>query len=209
MKRTIITIGRQYGSGGREIGKRVSEILGIPYYDKELIELAAKEGGMSSEVFSTMDEKPTNSLLYTMATSGSMYGGLRYTPQTELPLSDKLFILSSRVIREIAEKGSCVIIGRCGDYVLREDKDLTSVYIHAPLGKRMERIVRLYEEPVDKAEQIIQKMDKQRSQYYSYFTGRNWNDMANYHLCFSSGVLGVEASANFIVKYIEERHKNT
>ncbi len=203
MKRTIITIGRQYGSGGRAVGRLLAEQMGIPFYDKELIELAAKEGGMSAEAFDKVDEKPTNSLLYTLATGSAMMGGLRYAPQAELPLNDKLFILSSKVIRDLAKQGSFVIIGRCADYILREDKALCSVFVHAGMLKRIDRITRLYDVPLEKAESVINRIDKQRSSYYGYYTGRGWMEMEHYQLCVDSGLLGVEGAAAVISAFVK------
>ena len=205
MTRTIVTIGRQYGSGGREVGRLLAEKMGVPFYDRELIELAAKEGGMSVDAFERVDEKPTNSLLYTLATGSAMMGSLRYAPQTELPLNDKLFILSSRVIKELARKGSCVIIGRCADFILRDDPALCSVFVHADVEKRVERIVRLYDVPREKAESTIARMDKQRSGYYNYYTGRDWREMEHYQLCVDSGALGVPATVDVIHAFVELR----
>ncbi|MDR3086185.1 MAG: cytidylate kinase-like family protein [Christensenellaceae bacterium] len=202
--KSIITIGRQFGSGGRAIGKRLSEILGIPFYDKELIELAAEAGGMSAEVFSSVDEKAASGLVYSSA-SLMMGGEMRFSPQVELPLNDKLFILSSKVISSIAAKGPCVLIGRCADYVLRENKLLFSAFIHAPLGSRLERVTRLYSLSPDAAEKRINREDKQRSQYYVYFTGRTWASIENYQLALDSSLLGEEGTAQLLAHIAKER----
>ncbi len=207
MKKAIITIGRQYGSGGRAVGRMLADRLGIPFYDKELIELAAKEGGMSPEVFERVDEKPTSSLLYSLAVGSASIGSMQYMQQAELPLNDRLFILSSGVIRDLARQGSCVIIGRCANYILREDPALCSVFVHASLSKRIERITRLYEVPADKAESTIARMDKQRSNYYGYYTGKTWMQMDNYHLCLDSGLLGVEKTVDVIQAYVAARRE--
>ncbi len=209
MKKTIVTIGRQYGSGGREIGRKLAERLQIPFYDKELIEMAAEEGGMSPKAFERVDEKPTNSLLYTLATGSAMMNGLRYAPQAELPLNDKLFILSSRVIKDLAKKGSCVIIGRCADFLLRDEEALCSVFVHAEMEKRVQRIMRLYELPRDKAESTIARMDKQRSGYYNYYTGRDWRAMEHYQLCVDSGVLGVDKTVDLLEAFVRARQEET
>ena len=129
-KNTVITIGRQYGSGGREIGKKVSEILGISYYDDELISLAAKSSGINSETLSDVDEKATNSLLYTLAMGGSLFGGYAALAY-EMPINDKLYIAQSDVIKDLAKREACVIIGRCADYVLKDYPSVINLFIYA------------------------------------------------------------------------------
>ncbi|MDR2514332.1 MAG: cytidylate kinase-like family protein [Christensenellaceae bacterium] len=202
--KSIITIGRQFGSGGRAVGKRLSELLGVPFYDKELIELAAEAGGMSAEVFSSVDEKAAGGLVYSPANL-MMGGEMRFTPQVELPLNDKLFILSSKVVASIAAEGPCVLIGRCADYVLRENPALLSAFIHAPLGSRLERVTKLYALSPDAAEKRINKEDRQRAQYYAYFTGRSWASMENYQLALDSSLLGEEGTARLLAHIAKER----
>ena len=139
--KTIITIARQYGSGGREIGEKVASKLGIPFYDRELITLAAKQSGMSPEIFEKADEKATNSLLYSLMMGNYTFGS-QVTPMNNLPINDKLFLAQSDIIRDIAEKGPCVIVGRCADYVLRENKNCLHVFIYADHFARMDRIIK-------------------------------------------------------------------
>ncbi len=200
-KNTVITIGRQYGSGGREIGKKLSKILGIGYYDDELISLAAKNSGMSSTALSDVDEKATNSLLYTLAMGGSLFGGnaaLAY----EMPINDKLYIAQSEVIKDLAQKESCVIIGRCADYVLKDDPGAINLFIYADLDKRAERVANRRDISEAKAKDIIIKTDKQRANYYNYYTSRKWGRIENYNLCIDSGRLGCDKAAEAIAAYV-------
>ncbi len=197
---TVITIGRQYGSGGREIGKKISEILKIGYYDDELISLAAKNSGMSSDALSDADEKATNSLLYTLAMGGSLFGGnaaLAY----EMPINDKLYIAQSDIIKDLASRESCVIIGRCADYVLKEIPDVINVFIYADIETRAARVATRRNITEAKAKDIIIKTDKQRANYYNYYTSRKWGRIENYDLCIDSGKTGTQKAAEIIAEY--------
>ena len=142
-QKIIITIGRQYGSGGRIIGKLLAEKLGISFYDKEIIEMAAKKSGMSQEAFEKVDETAASSLLYSIATSVSMFGNY-VSPQVDLPLNDKLFIIQSEIIKSIAKKGSCVIVGRCADYILKDRSDIINLFIYADKESRKKRAINEY-----------------------------------------------------------------
>lgn len=202
-KNTVITIGRQYGSGGREIGKKIAELLGISYYDDELISLAAKSSGINSETLSDVDEKATNSLLYTLAMGGSLFGGnaaLAY----EMPINDKLYLAQSEVIKELAQKEPCVIIGRCADYVLKEYPSAINIFIYADLEKRAVRVAKNRNIPEAKAKDIIIKTDKQRANYYNYYTSQKWGRIENYDLCIDSGRLSLDKAAEAVVAYIEK-----
>ena len=202
-KNTVITIGRQYGSGGREIGMKIAELLGISYYDDELISLAAKNSGINSETLSDVDEKATNSLLYTLAMGGSLFGGnaaLAY----EMPINDKLYLAQSEVIKELAQKEPCVIIGRCADYVLKEYPSAINIFIYADLEKRAVRVAKNRNIPEAKAKDIIIKTDKQRANYYNYYTSQKWGRIENYDLCIDSGRLSLDKAAEAVVAYIEK-----
>lgn len=197
---TVITIGRQYGSGGREIGKKISEILKIGYYDDELISLAAKNSGMSSDALSDADEKATNSLLYTLALGGSLFSGnaaLAY----EMPINDKLYIAQSDIIKDLASRESCVIIGRCADYVLKEIPDVINVFIYADIETRAARVATRRNITEAKAKDIIIKTDKQRANYYNYYTSRKWGRIENYDICIDSGKTGTQKAAEIIAEY--------
>lgn len=201
-KNTVITIGRQYGSGGREIGKKISEILGIGYYDDELISLAAKNSGMNSDTLSDVDEKATNSLLYTLAMGGSLFGG-NAAIAYEMPINDKLYIAQSEVIKELAKKEPCVIIGRCADYVLKDYPSVINLFVYADLEKRTARVAMRRGINEAKARDIIIKTDKQRANYYNYYTSRKWGRIENYDLCIDSGRIGYDKAAQVIAEYVK------
>ena len=165
----VITISREYGSGGRAIGERLAKELGIPFYDKELIFMAAKESGLSEEYIKKTEQMKSTSFLY------GLYMGAQ-----QLPMNDQIFLVQSKIIRQVASEGPCVIVGRCADYVLRERKDLLNVFIHAPLSFRAER-----------AQEFVRKKDKKRASFYNYFSQNKWGDARHYHLAISS-VYGVD-----------------
>lgn len=202
MNRVIIAIGRQFGSGGREIGKALASSLDIPYYDKDLIALAAKKSGMSPEIFEQFDEKPTKSLLYSLAIGSYMFGS-RVSTVSDMPMSDKLYTLQANIIQDLAKQGSCILIGRCADYILRDDPDLISLFIHAPLAYRKRRIESLYSVPQDKIEGMLAKADKSRANYYNYYTERKWGSASNYDLSIDSSLLSLEDTVKFLREYVE------
>jgi cytidylate kinase len=205
MKKVVITIARQYGSGGREIGERVAELLSIPNYDKELIRLAvADDETLSEEDAHMVDERATNSLLYTLAMGSNMYSVAHGVPHTP-PLNDRLFIKQSEVIRKAAEDGSCVIVGRCADYVLREEPARLSVFIYADLESRKKRVAERHALSLDAALEVINKTDRRRSTYYNFYTGRKWGRYDNYHLALDSTVLGVEGTAQIIAEMAKQK----
>lgn len=203
-QKVIITIGRQYGSGGRIIGKLLAEKLGISFYDKEIIEMAAKKSGMSQEAFEKVDETAASSLLYSIATSVSMFGNY-VSPQVDLPLNDKLFIIQSEIIKSIAKKGSCVIVGRCADYILKDRSDIINLFIYADKESRKKRAINEYGISPNKVDSYIHKTDKKRSTYYNHYTGEKWGNYLNYHMCLDSSILGVEGTVHMIEEFIKER----
>ncbi len=197
-KKVIITVARQYGSGGREIGERVAEILGIPIYDKEIIKDAASKGELNEEVLKTADESAANSLLYTLAMGSNVIGTTMHFGY-KMPINDKLFILQSELIKEYAEAGSCVIIGRCSDYVLRENPNVFRLFIYGDLDHRKARVAERH--PELKSSQIIDvinKTDKRRSSYYNFYTGNKWGKYDNYDMAINSSTLGIEGTAQLI-----------
>ena len=203
-RKLIITIGRQYGSGGRMIGKKLAEELGIPFYNKEVIEMAAQKSGMSEEAFEKVDETAASSLLYSIATGAYMFGNY-VSPQVDLPLNDKLFILQAEIIKSIAGRESCVIVGRCADYILKDRKDVINVFIHADKEARKQRAVGEYSVPSNKVDGYLTKIDKKRSAYYNYYTGEKWGYSSNYHLCLDSSALGIEGCVHMIQSFIHEQ----
>lgn len=197
-KKVIITIARQFGSGGREIGEKIAEALGIPCYDKELIKDAAAKGSLNEEVLKVTDESAANSLLYTLAMGSNILGAANHF-NYKMPLNDKLFILQSEIIKEYAEASSCVIIGRCADYVLNERNDLFKIFIYGDINHRAERIRERY--PDIKSSQVmdvIVKTDKRRASYYNFYTGNKWGAHDNYDLAINSSTFGVEKTAEMI-----------
>ena len=203
-KKCIITIGRQFGSGGRYVGRLLAEKLGVPFYDKELLSEAAKQSGICEEILEDHDEKPTRSLLCSLVTgmqhhvgSGNFY--------MDMPLNHRIFLAQFDAIRKLAEEGSCVIVGRCADYVLREDPDAVSVFVKADMPSKVARAVKYYGVEEDKAEERIRKADKQRASYYNYYATATWGDVDNYDLVVDTGVLGVEGAVELIAKFLELR----
>ena len=197
-KKIIITIARQYGSGGREIGERVAKILGIPLYDKELITDAAAKGSLNEEIIKKADESAANSLLYTLAMGSNVLGTTMHFGY-KMPLNDKLFILQSEVIKEYAKEGSCVIIGRCADYVLRDEPNILRLFIYGDLDHRQARVLERH--PELKSAQVIDvinKTDKRRSSYYNFYTGNKWGKYDNYDMAINSSTLGIEHTAQVI-----------
>lgn len=187
MKKTIITISRQYGSGGRLIAKMLSEELGIPFYDKEIIEQTAKETGLSAQYIKDLDRRPTNSFLYDLV----------FATNQGPTLPDQVYIAQSKVIRDLAEKGSCVIVGRCADYVLREVPDRLSVFIFAPIEERVLRAGEVYKDAGANLTSYVQHQDKGRASYYNYFSTGKWGESVNYDLCINSHI-GLRAAADSI-----------
>lgn len=202
---TIITISRQYGSGGRLIGEKLAEALKIPFYDKELITMAAEQSGYSREIFERMDERASSSLLYTLSINPGMAGGI--TGIADLPLNDKVFLIQNNVIRQLADKGSCVIVGRCADYILKEYPNCINVFICSDMADRISRITNVYGVSFNNAEREIQKHDKQRANYYNFYTHTKWGIATNYDLCLNSGIIGIEASVEVIKAYVEGRSR--
>ena len=198
----VITIGRQYGSGGREVGQRLADKYGIPFYDNELISRAAKESGFAEEAFERAEDKATNSLLYSLARGINVYGNQDFG-FSGLSLDDRIFLAQSDIIRKVAEEGACVIVGRCADYVLRERENVFNVFVRASMEVRLERAVKLYGVEQKKAADVILKNDKRRGNYYSYHVGEKWNNLNNYDLVVSSDVMGIDNVVKCISVYLE------
>ena len=193
---TIITIGREFGSAGREIGYKIAKDFGIKLYDKEMLNRAAKESGICEELFEAHDEKPTNSFLYSlvMDTYSLGYSSGGYT---DMPINHKVFLAQFDAIKKIAsEEGPCILVGRCADYALEEFDNVLTVFIHAKMEARIRRIARIYNLTDAKAKEMIQKTDKQRSSYYNYYT--KWSDAESYDVCLDSSVLGIDGTAEAI-----------
>ena len=193
MKKTVITISREYGSGGRIIGKKLAEALGISFYDGELLSLVAKESGYTEEFVRQNDQKKTQSLLYHL-----------YMGSQILPASDMIFSAQSRVIKDLYSKESCVIVGRCADYVLRGKEDVINIFIHAPIESRAERVKNEYGEQADNYIGHVKKKDKSRVAYYNYFADDSWGKTQTYDLSVNSDV-GVDNAVKIIADYVKAK----
>ena len=189
MAKTIITLGREYCTGGRYIAKDVARALGIKLYDKELITMAAKNSGLSEEAVAASEKRHTHSLLYSLYTMGN-----------DLPLGDQVFILQSRIIKQLADEGPCVIVGRCADYILQDTADCLKVFIHADIAFRAKRIVEVYGEREQSPEERLRDKDKRRAAYHRFYTNMKWGHAQNYHLTLDSGVIGINKCVNIIAE---------
>ena len=202
MAKSIITIGRQYGSGGREIGEKVAERLGIKCYDSELLDRAAKDSGMCQEIFENHDERPTNSFLYSLVMD-TYSMGYSSSAFADMPINHKVFLAQFNAIKEIAKEGPCVMVGRCADYALAENPNLVSVFVHAPLESRIRRIAAKYDLTDSKAKDSILKTDKKRASYYNYYSSKRWGDSKSYDLCMNSSKIGYDGVVKMIQDFVE------
>ena len=199
----VINIGRQLGSGGRLIGEKLASQFGIAFYDKELIQIASKESGLGKEFFEKADEKQSHSII------GGLLG-LRTNISNEVYVNNYLsnetfFKIQSDVIRELAEEKSCVFVGRCADYILRDHPLSVNLFITADVDDRVKRVAHDHNITLEKALEMIQKMDKKRAGYYNYFSNKVWGVAESYHLCINSSVLGIDETVTFIRRFIEQK----
>lgn len=200
----IITIGRQYGSAGYEIGKKLASDLGVKLYDKEMLKRAAKESGFSEELFETHDERPTNSFLYSLVMDTYSLGFSSGT-YADMPINHKVFLAQFDTIKKIAEEESCVMVGRCADYALEEYDNVINIFVYADLEQRIRRVAREFDISDAKAKDIITKNDKKRASYYNYYTNKTWGEAKGYDLCINSAKLGIDGAVEVIKQYIETR----
>lgn len=200
--KTVITIGRQFGSGGHEIGETIAKKYGIPCYDKELLVRAAKESGLCEEVFEHHDERPTNSFLYNLVMDTYSFG-YNAASFVDMPISHKVFIAQFDSIKKIADEGPCVIVGRCADYALAERQDVLNIFIHADMESRIARISKLYEISEDKAKDLILKTDKKRASYYNYYSNKKWGRSDTYDLSVNSSKLGIDGTVELISNFVD------
>lgn len=202
-KKIIITICREFCSGGMETGKKLAEKLGIDFYDKEIISLAAKESGFTEDTFKSADEAPTNSFLYSIAMGSPSVTGI-FFQNNDFLTNDKLFSIQSEVIKNIAKKGSAVIVGRCSDYILREEATIIKAYLRADINFRIKRLLAENNNITEKeAESIIHKADKKRASYYSYYTGKDWNLLSNYDIILNTSKIGIDSAVEQIYNYVQ------
>lgn len=193
--KSIITIGRQFGSGGKEIGIRVAKELGIPFYDKEILRETARKSGFCEKILENFDERP-KSLLYSIAMDSYMFA----LPGTGAgdSLEQQVYLATFNTIRQIAKEGPCVIIGRCADYALADNPNHLSIFIHAPLEDRVRRVAGRQNLPPDKARALISKTDKRRASYYEYYSSRRWGAVDSYDFCLNSSYLGLGGTVELI-----------
>ncbi len=203
MGNKIYTIGREFGSGGKEVGRKLAERLGVKLYDKELLQQAAKDSGFCEEIFENHDEKPTNSFLYSLVMDTYSVSGYSATPFLDMPLNHKVFLAQFETIKKLAETESCVIVGRCADYALSDNPDCINVFIHADLDNRIKNVSKNLNITENKARDIINKTDKQRASYYNYYTSKKWGDARSYNLSLDAGKLGTDNCVEMILKFRE------
>ncbi len=196
----VITIGRQFGSGGHETGKKLSEKLGIKFYDKDLIKEIAKQSGLCEKVLETYDEKPTNSLLYSIVMDA--YPSAMYSSGPTI--DQQMYQANYDTIKQLGET-PCVIVGRCADYVLRDNPNLVSVFIHADEDFRAARVADEYQVSDAKAREMMAKTDKRRASYYNFQSEKKWSEATGFNLCLDSSTIGIDGTVDLIIEYIKQR----
>ena len=203
---TVITIGRQFGSGGREIGEKVAEHFGIKCYDKELISRAAKESGFCEEMIQNHDERPTSSFLYNLVMDTYSFG-YNSSSFVDMPISHKVFLAQFDTIKKIASEEPCVIVGRCADYALADYENCVHLFIYAEENDKIKSLVDRYGISEAKAREMMVHKDKQRQSYYNYYTSKKWGRADSYDLCINSSILGLDGTAKLIAQYVEDFEK--
>ncbi len=201
-KHFVITIGREFGSGGRAVAEELAKRCNVSLYDKELLAAAAKDSGLCQEIFEHQDEKPTGSFLYSLVMDTySFNGGYSTAPFLDMPLNHRIFLAQFETIKKIAEHESCVIIGRCADYALAERNDVLNVFIHADEAFKIKNTMKNLDLTSEsKAKDINQKNDKQRASYYNYYTSKKWGDSRSYDLTLDSSKIGIDGCVDMILK---------
>lgn len=200
---TIITIGRQFGSAGREIGELVAKAYGIPFYDKELLTRAAKESGFCEEMLQNHDERPTNSFLYNLVMDTYSFG-YNSNSYSEMPISHKVFLAQFDTIKKIASEGPCVIVGRCADYALQDLDNVVNLFIFGEEKTKISRIMEKYSLSEKTARDTMIKKDKQRQSYYNYYSTKKWGRADSYDLCINSSKLTINGCVELIKQYVED-----
>lgn len=196
----VITIGRQCGSGGKTIGKKLAEKMGVKCYDKELLQLAAKESGLCEELFETHDEKPTSSFLYSLVMD-TYSMGYATSAYMDMPINHKIFLAQFDTIKKLADEESCVVVGRCADYALADYPNTVTVFITGNDSDRQAHLKALYEVDDAKAKDIMVKTDKKRASYYNYYSSKKWGDSKSYDLCINSSAVGIDGAVDMILAF--------
>ena len=205
--RSIITVGRQFGTGGHEIGEKLADRLGIKCYDKELIKRVAKESGLCDEILEIHDERPTSSFLYNLVMDTYSFG-ITNSNYVDMPLSHKVFLAQFDTIKKIANEGPCVIVGRCADYALADLPNVLNLFIYGKMDKRIERIMDKYSVSEKEARDMVIKKDKQRASYYNYYSTKKWGKAETYDLCVDSTVLGRDGTVELLYQFVMD-YENT
>lgn len=202
MKKKIVTISRQYGSGGRYIGENLAKAMGVPCYDEKLIDMVAKESGFAQSFVAEKGERMTGSLLFNIASSLSFANNV-FSTNNGVTLQDEIYFTQNRIIKELADKGPCVIVGRCADYILREREDYLNVFIFADNESKIERAEKYFNITREEAPAVLKKKDKARANHYKYYTDQEWGMASNYDLCLNSGLIGIEGCVKAIQQVLE------
>ena len=202
MKKKIVTISRQYGSGGRYIGENLAKAMGVPCYDEKLIDMVAKESGFAQSFVAEKGERMTGSLLFNIASSLSFANNV-FSTNNGVTLQDEIYFTQHRIIKELADKGPCVIVGRCADYILREREDCLNVFIFADNESKIERAEKYFNITREEAPAVLKKKDKARANHYKYYTDQEWGMASNYDLCLNSGLIGIEGCVKAIQQVLE------
>lgn len=198
----VITIGRQFGSGGHEVAKKLSELLGIKYYDKNIIELASEKSGISKQIFENSDEKH-NSFLYSLSMAHySSFVSHNYL--NDIITNDKIFLIQSNIIKDIAQKESCIFVGRCADYILSDHPNKLSVFIQAGQNPKVKRVMESMDLKQSAAETLIKKTDKSRAAFYNFYSNNTWGVADTYDICINTDKFGIEGAAKLIQNHVEQ-----
>ena len=195
----VITVGRQYGSGGREIGTALAKRLGIAYYDDLLLKKAAEESGLCEELFHSFDERP-KSFLYSVALDPFSFSMSHAAPEGSI--EQRVYLATYDTIQKLADQGPCVLIGRCADYALKERSDVINLFVTAPLDSRIKRVALRNGISDSEAKERIRKKDKDRAAYYNFYSGKEWGDAKSYDLCVDSSLLGVEGTVDLLMEMV-------
>ena len=203
----IYTIGREFGSNGLAVGEALAKKLGINFYDKELLQEAAKKSGFCEEILENHDEKPTNSFLYSLVMDTYSTAGYATAPFLDMPLNHKVFLAQFDAIKSLAEQESCVIVGRCADYALADKPNVVNVFIRADLEDRIKNVSKRLDSSNNKAKDLCHKKDKQRSSYYNYYTSKKWGDSRSYDLCINLSKISIDDAVDMIISYKKNMKK--
>ncbi len=212
MEKFVVTISREFGSGGAIIGEKLALKLGVPLYNRNIIEMAAEQSGLSPDFIDKAEERASNSFLYNLSSylysgSGSDLDRTAFTTQYEMPVNDKAFFSQASVITDLAQKGNCVIVGRCSDYLLRDNPDCIKVFIYANVEDRRKMLINAYDVPPEEAERRLAKLDKGRAYYYKHYTGENWGQIRDHDLILNSSVTGLDGAVDVIIQFMKSAGK--